>query len=376
MRRQLTLAFLVLGTCSLFQAAKETIAKASILQSTGPPVTKDSGSSLQTSPSAPPAKVDFQDNQPLSMWWSTGTVYRVSFFLHNDETTDATVSFATVLADYKNHAVSLQPRIVSGSVVPRNAIGQVAIEIDVGKTDMPLSGYLEMTAKADSGRQYGYQYKALKIPPPLPSALAECLSVASLIASIAVVIVSLVWLRVKGVKIMQRMGPPAWEFSDSWGTNITIGGALLTSVLGFGALPEQTHYLNKTGYLDLSLIFAALIAVAPAIYALLRTPVAVVGSSTLQYQGYVLFFALASGVTVWGAIGQIETVGLLFCELGDVGQISHAVLFSLLTILCCVIALLLVYGCRTIYQIASIQHSITEARGASASGHLPSWPVL
>jgi hypothetical protein len=376
MRRQLTLAFLVLGTCSLFQAAKETIAKASILQSTGSPVTKDSGSSLQNSPSTPSAKVDFQDNQPLSMWWSTGTVYRVSFFLRNDEPTDATVSFAAILADYKNHAVPLQPRIMSGSIIPKNAIGQVLIEIDVGKTDMPLSGYLEMTAKADSGREYAYQYKVLKIPPPLPSALAECLAVASLIASTAVVVVSLVLLRVKGVKMMQRMGPPAWNFSDSWGTNITIGGALLTSVLGFSALPEQIHYLNKTAYLDLSLIFAALIAIAPAIYALLRTPVVEAGSSTLQYQGYVLFFALASGVTVWGAIGQIETVGLLFCELGEVGQISHAVLLSLLTILCFVIALLLVYAGRTIYQIASMQHSIIKVRGESVSRHLPSWPVL
>src|ERR1700733_11754319 len=139
MRRQLALAFLVLGTCSLFQAAKETIAKASILQSTRSPVTKDSGSSLQASPSPPSAKVDFQHNQPLSMWWSTGTVYRVSFFLRNDEPTDATVSFATVLADYKNHAaVPLQPRILSGSIIPKNAIGQVLIEIDVGKTDIHL----------------------------------------------------------------------------------------------------------------------------------------------------------------------------------------------------------------------------------------------
>jgi hypothetical protein len=385
MRRGLALAILLLGSSYSFDALKQIAAATEGARSAQAGTKDKNGSVVQNSAGnatpAPVVKIDFQDAQPLLMSWQSGTRYRVSFFVRNDEPTDSAVSFVSVLQDDRKNVSRSDGRIVSGpGVIPKNGIDEITIEIDTGKSEPPLSGYLEMTAKTDSDHKPAYQYKPLKIPPPLPSSIANCLFIASLLASVAVVFVSLVWLKIKEIKILQRMGPPAWNFGDSWGTNITIGGALLSTLLGFSALPDQTHYLNKTAYLCLSLICAALISVAPSLYALLRTPVAVPGSPVPQYQGYVLFFALASGVTVWGTLGQLATVGLLFGELADAREISRPILYSLVTVLGLVVVLLLSYGCRTVVQIASQQQSAATKAGGAAPGVagtvLPSWSVL
>jgi hypothetical protein len=316
----------------------------------------------------------------LSLSWYSATQYRGTFFVRNDEPADSTVTFLVVLQDDKKNILKPIAKLVSSGVVQGNRNDEITIEIDTGSSEVPLSGYLEMTATTGADRKPAYQYKVLKVPPALPSITATRLFTASLVAALVVIVVSLVWLSAKGIKFSDRMGPPSWNFGDSWGTNITVGGALLTTLLGFSALPEQTHYLNKIAYLCLSLIFAALITVAPSIYALLRSPVNVTGSTTPQYQGYVLCFALASSATVWGALGQLETVGLLFGELADARQISRPVLFSLVTILGLVGVLLVVYGCRTVVQIASYQRAVAAKAGGAAPGpasvYLPSWSVL
>jgi hypothetical protein len=329
----------------------------------------------------PVAKVDFQDAQPLTMNWQNGSMYRASFFVRNDEPDDSTLMFSAVLQDNNKDVLRPDVKLVSGKgVVTHNRFDEITIEIDVGKSEVPLSGYIQMEAKTGSDKkQPAYQYKMLKVPPQLPSRIATSLFTASLVASVVAFLVAIVWLKKKGIAFSQRMGPPAWNFSDSWGTNITVGGGLLTTLLGFGALPEQTHYLNKTAYLCLSLIFAALITVAPSIYALLRTPVNAPGATTPQYQGYVLSFALASCVTVWGALGQLGTVGLLFHELAAAREISSAVMCSLIAIVGLVAILLLLYGCRTVVQIASQQQIASRVGGAApgvAAPPLPSWSVL
>lgn len=387
MRKGLAWAFVLLGTGYSFDTLRQIGAAVTGSQSSQPPVgsTTSSGAVQNSSTAAnnvTVAKVDFQDTQPLSMRWQDGARYRASFFVRNDEPTDGIVAFAVVLQDNKQGVLRSNAKLVSGTgVIPRNGFDEITIEIDIGKSEVPLSGYIQMTASAGPDRKPAYQYKVLKVPPALPSKSATWLFNSSLTASLFVVLVSLLWLRRVGIRFSQRMGPPSWNFGDSWGTNITVGGALLTTLLGFSALPEQTHYLNKTAYLSLSLIFAALITVAPSIYALLRTPVNVAGATLPQYQGYVLSFALASGVTVWGALGQLETVGLLFDELADAREISLGILAALLGVLGLVSVLLIIYGCRTIVQIARQQQDVA-APGAgggapvAAAGSLPSWSVL
>jgi hypothetical protein len=401
MRKGLAWAFLLIGVGYSLDVVRpsvvltETNKSDEVVESTHDGETDKKPSQNSTSP-PPVAKVDFQDNQPLSMYWYDGTHYRAGFFVRNDEPIESSVGFAVVLQDDKKSVLETEAEILQqkdsvareqAQTIPSNRLGFVTIEIDVGRLELPLSGHLEMTAKA-ADRSAVYRFKVLKVPPGLPSNTATSLFTVSLISSLVMIAASLIWLKSTGIKFSQRMGPPSWNFGDSWGTNITVGGALLTTLLGFSALPEQTHYLNKTAYLCLSLIFAALITIAPSIYALLRTPVTVAGSSVPQYQGYVFSFTLASGVTVWGALGQLATVALLFEELANANEISRSMLLSLIVILCLVGVLLLAYGCRTVVDIANQQLSAVKSavrkesalveppEGATVNVPLPSWSVL
>jgi hypothetical protein len=372
-----------------------------LLQTSGANVGQPAAPKSPDSKDKPPAaasatqalKVDFQDSQPLSMSQAAASKYRVSFFVKNDEDVEVTISFGAVLQDNDKQLLRSTPTIICEKKnapcdkVPGNGFDNVTIELDTQvnnqKYSLPLSGYLAMTATGDvKDRKAAHQYRTLKIPPALPSAIATQLFRWALIASACIVVISIIVLAVQG-DLGRRMGPPSWNFGDSWGTNITVGGALLTTLLGFSALPEQTHYLNKTAYLCLSLIFAALITIAPSIYALIRTPVTVQGSDTPQFQGYVLPFAVASGVTLWGTLGQLGAVGLLFGELRESQEISQTVLCSLVVLLAAVAILLVIYAFRTIVQTPSKHGSATKLEAAAAPkvapaapAKLPNWPVL
>ena len=320
-------------------------------------------------------KVQFQESTPLSMAWNAGTSYRSSFFVRNDDAVPVTVTFASVLQDNKANVLKAAATIVAGN--PQIAASQIenfTVEIDIAQHEAPLAGYFQLVATAGAERKPACQYRAIKIAPASPSSVAAALFEASLVASVAVIVISLAWLLATGIGLFHRMGSPTWTFGDSWGTNIAFGGALLNVLIGFSALPEQTHYMSKIAYLCLSTIFAALIALAPSIYALLRTPVS--GTQPPEYQGYVLFFALASGVTVWGALGQLATIGLLFAELADAKAFSQEVLVALVSVLGLVSVLLFLYGCRTVIQIATQQTKLTKEAGGGAAQKLPAWSVL
>ncbi|MGE5113372.1 MAG: hypothetical protein ACM3JB_21105 [Acidobacteriaceae bacterium] len=374
MRQAVLAAALLLGTGYLVSTMETNNAHQTQPASE---LAKDKNSS--TPNTTQPLKVDFQDAQPLSMTFHDNSKFYVSFFVRNDEDFSVTLSFDAVLQDNQKKVLNSSPKILSDATVPQNRLRSITIEIDTEKYDVPLSGYLEMTASGGpENRKPPHLYRALKIPPALPSNIATRLFGWTLYIAIAAVVTSIIVLAAKD-GLGQRLGPPSWNFSDSWGTNITVAGAVLSTLLSFSALPEQTHYLNKIAYLCLSLIFSALITIAPSIYALIRTPVNVQGSDTPQYQGYVVPFAIASGVTLWGALGQLGTVALLFGELVASKEIANTILCWLIVLLGVVAVLLVIYAVRMITGIPK-QHGAPKlvAKGAEAAPtqRLQSWPVL
>jgi hypothetical protein len=325
-------------------------------------------------------RVDFQDSQPLTLSWNNTTKYRTTVFVRNDEAVAGSLHFSATLEDNQRRVLSDDSRVSSKPlIVDANSITLVCVEVDVADFSAPLSGYLKLTATSSSDRKSSIKYRAIRVPPPMPSVPATVLFWISF-ACPALVALAAVWaLKRKGISIKQRMGSPTWSFGDSWGTNIAVGGALLNTLVSFSALPDQTHYLNKISYICLSMIFGAVITVAPSFYALVRTAVTIPGpggSSAIQYQGYVGFFALASAVIAWGAIGQVVTVALLFLELWTARTISLSVLSCLAVMFGIVGLLLLVYECRTIVQTARLQKAAaTKGGGGVAGTYLPSWSL-
>ena len=325
--------------------------------------------STPPTPSITATQVDFQDSQPVSITKMEGSKYRVRIFLRNDESDEATLKFSAFLQDDQLTTITRMGTVSSGSAnLAANSLADFEIVFDIGGASLPAVGYLQVVADVGHGRKTAVKYRPIKVVPGAISWLAQSLYEVSFLCAL---LVGMAGLRASKVPAKHRMGNPSWNFSDSWGTNIAFGGALLTAILGSSALPDQTHYLSKTAYICLSVSFAALIAIAPSIYGLSRTPVDVDGSGTLVYQGFVGFFALSSGIVLWGALGQIATVGLLFGELKHSHEMGLFITIALLIVLGCVACLLIAYAFRALKRIPEIAKRIVQEHAQMRQERVP-----
>jgi hypothetical protein len=287
---------------------------------------------------------------------------------------------------------------MSSHIVAANSVAAVELDVDTTQCGAPLAGYMQLTATTSPERKPSIKYRAVKLPTALPSPWATTLFWLSLAGSIVVALSAFALLSKAGIPINQRMGSPTWNFADSWGTNIAVAGTVLTPLISFSALPDQTHFLAMSSYMSVSMTFGLVIALAPSLYCLVRVPVQPPANPpgpppAILYEGYVGFFLLASALAAWGAIGQVVTIGFLLGELSQNQVISPSILICLLVILALVAVFLLVYEFRTIVQIVKSQKdSQTASHMASARlaeltpeeaatvvrtpQALPSWSVL
>jgi hypothetical protein len=309
-------------------------------------------------PAAPTqTKVDFSDNQPLVLNQASGDNFTATVFIRNDMPADENVAFSCVVLDDDGKPVTVRTDS-SPSKLPANAMTAVRLQLTVSQDKVPLSGYLKLETQSGTPESRAYKYRQLKIVQPLPSEKASCLVLTAMGISVGLFLFSLIRLKVKDVRIWGRMGTATWSFGDSWGSNIGVGAAFLSALLGFSAFPEQTVFLNKTAYISLSLVFSGLIILAPAVYNLIRSPALDATSGSIKYEGYVLFFVLASALTVWGALGQLATAGFVVEELFHARAFPHSTMVSFLVVLGIVSIMLLYYAWSTIFSTAKIQTAI------------------
>jgi hypothetical protein len=197
--------------------------------------------------------------------------------------------------------------------------------------------------------------KPMRLLPPVKSQLSPGLFwVPFGIALACIVVASLLVAR---FGLFARMGNTTWDFSQSWASNLTVAGTVLTALLGWAGLAEYGKYLSKNSYLCLSVLFAALVSLAPAVYNFTRRSITVPvpdpddanNVSGVRIEGYVFGFLLASFVTVWAVLGQLFTIAFVMAELVDLGPLpaSAGAAFSGLIVVLAV--LLLVYVVVTIY---------------------------
>jgi hypothetical protein len=124
----------------------------------------------------------------------------------------------------------------------------------------------------------------------------------------------------------QRMGAAEFKFSESWSSALMIGGPLLTGLLTtYTGFPENPHAISKKGYLFMSLLLTAIIALGPAIYTLIRVPTETTdkdGKPITENQGIVLGFFVAAAVALTGGLAQLGLLGTLFGDLANARIIS------------------------------------------------------
>jgi len=170
--------------------------------------------------------------------------------------------------------------------------------------------------------------------------------------------------RVANCGLTNRLGPANWDFSKSWGSNLTVVGALLGTILAAGALPDTTS-LSKQTYAGLNLLFGVLILVAPLVYTATQTPVSVNRTKTLkepQYQGYVVSFLIASAITLWATLGELATVTLLFNEIRTARSLPAASVGLLIAVVGVSAALLCFYAWRSLKWIIERQCKLSDLK--------------
>lgn len=308
------------------------------------------------------------------------------------------------LKDTKSEGVPIEPFAVINqrlemSVIP--ASGKVLL--------LPASGWLRLLASPQNAdattnaatdtkkepTDPGYLYLPIVINAPKLEGLEVVKTISFVSLGIAALIVGItIWsLVTKGISLLTPMGGASWSFEQSWGANVTIGAAILGTFLTLLAFPSHPHIMEKTSYSLLQVIFAALIALAPLVYGLIRRniQVNVNGIAAVDTQGFVIMFLLAGGLVLWGALGQVVTFGVLVEEFilsGNLAPSLGRATQVLASILC---LLLIVYGLRSLYRTAKNLSkaqqqpqppsfrsgtALTELEQTKLGPPLPEWPVL
>jgi hypothetical protein len=151
-----------------------------------------------------------------------------------------------------------------------------------------------------------------------------------------------------GIAPWTGIGPAGWDFSKSWATNITVLAAVFTAFLGSKIVASPT-FVPDTGYALLSVLFAALVAVAPLAFRTLSTEKTVLtpaGTNDIQFQGNAGGFLLAVLLTLWGSLGQLATLATLTTEVLLAKVPQHAASIPLLLVLA-------ITGIGTIWYVRS-----------------------
>jgi hypothetical protein len=131
-----------------------------------------------------------------------------------------------------------------------------------------------------------------------------------------------------GCTLDTPLGSAAWDPTKSWGSTLTVVGALLGTILSSKALPATTTVPAAT-YAGLNLFFGILIMIAPLTYAAMQRKKQVQLTAQVeeaQYQATVLWFLVYAALTLWAVSGELFTVGRLFIEIRDSASLPGLIL--------------------------------------------------
>jgi hypothetical protein len=190
---------------------------------------------------------------------------------------------------------------------------------------LPLKGELVLSlhTAADSGNPKGpclppvslagNPRRELRLQPPTPSPVDTGVILGSLaLALLATGVAAMIILASKKNFLRGRMGEVTFDFTSSWGANVAIGAGLLSMLTGGTLLSQDQYSSNGTTYVVLGSLFAALVPLGAALYALIRPPVTT--TTATEPQGFVNVYLLSSAIVLWGAIGQLLLIGMILRE--------------------------------------------------------------
>lgn len=179
-----------------------------------------------------------------------------------------------------------------------------------------------------------------------PGSLLSLVIAASALLAFAIVVVAWVsavyfdgWKPARTKRPVGLFSPLAeaadWKFTDSWASTLTVLGATLGTALNLTGLfsssvasvPVIAPGVSPVAFLILNIVCAALVLVAPAIFAALpKKDVAAAdpgkGTAAKKTVGTTLGFALASGLVLGAALLQLATLYLLIWMIHPGGHLT------------------------------------------------------
>lgn len=173
-------------------------------------------------------------------------------------------------------------------------------------------------------------------------------------------------------------GPAEWSLKESWASNLTAVGAILTAALNVKAIQATAD--NKA--FMLSIFFVALTTTAPFLYNAAgtesRTRTVPGGGVKKEVEASLLIFLSASTMTLWGVSGQLLTLGWVVCRL--LRKETFFLLFASFELLLGLSFLLILpYAYRSIRGIIEDNRVTPQVDNASQQEPAPpprSWSIL
>jgi hypothetical protein len=150
------------------------------------------------------------------------------------------------------------------------------------------------------------------------------------LAALFVVLMALCVVAVGGGvgRLFTQSPGPKWKF-DSWATTATAVGAVLGTVLAAVTLPAVPKEFDKDTLVQLNLLFAGLLVLAPFLFQAMRRPGASVSDQVAGLYGFNVTLLLACALTLAAVTGELATLGLLMWELIGGGTWAVAAVSSL-----------------------------------------------
>lgn len=180
-----------------------------------------------------------------------------------------------------------------------------------------------------------------------------------------------------GIASSSTVGPPVWDYTKSWGTNVAVFGALFGTFTS--KLVPSPKYVMDPGYPLMTVVFALLALVAPIVFAAMSDVKQVKkdGVWDIQTQGTVTGFYIAMVFTLWAALGQLSTLGALTFEVINTHKVPDLTAVILLILLVAA-ASVVAYAWRTSAAVmkrqATAHDDIVESKTKDAP--MPSWSLL
>ena len=155
----------------------------------------------------------------------------------------------------------------------------------------------------------------------MPSTVSDIATAAALWGPLAGAVgVAVIVAVLRRTKLRERMGLPAWNFTQSWASNIAVVGGLISLSTFAGLLGKNTpKFIPLTGYTALDFAFPFLAALAPLVYNFSRTVTVKSDGKdkppVIVSEGSVWMFIVSGIFTIWACGGQLLVQALWLTEL-------------------------------------------------------------